>query len=138
MGFWDSLDMDVKGYAILMFAFGLGILFFSGILILTGDPDLLPMYVRHLAKEARDTKGYVRMIGKCSAMVAPAPILSAITHLLVYAIAGAGSPLGFLTPVVLIGGFIFFFWIDAKYIWKDPEWRKPEQEQEKAKQKEKP
>ena len=119
LAFWDSLDMDVKGYAVLMFAFGLGILFFSGILILTGDPDLLPLYVRHLAKQAKDTKSYVKMIGKCSAMVAPAPVLSAITHLAVYAFAGEGSPLGFLTPVVLIGGFIVCIWIASKYIWKD-------------------
>ena len=130
---WDSLDMDVKGYAGLMFAFGLGILFFSGILILTGDPDLLPLYVRHLAKEARDTKGYVRMIGKCSAMVAPAPILSAVTHIAVYTLAGEGSPLGFLTPIVLIGGFIFFIWIASKYIWKDPKWHESDDGNEKEK-----
>ncbi len=93
--------MEEQGFAILMLLFGGMILLYALILIATGDDTMIP---RHYATRPKDKKAYARRVGKITALVSLAPLLSGLTGLL--------SPV--LGLVVFGVGLAFFLWLGVR------------------------
>ena len=66
-----------NGYSVIMLIFSGALLLYAGLMALTKDYTLLPLRVRRAVKP-KNRKQYVVMLSKIIALVATAPVLSAV------------------------------------------------------------
>ena len=93
----------MEGYAVLMACFAGFLLLYAALLAKTTDVQLIP---RHYAAKIKNKKQYARGVAKVVALVALAPLASALTAL----VTDAALP----SLIVLIIGFILMLWLGIR------------------------
>ena len=101
-------------YSIIMAAMGFGILLYSAIAYLSGDPILLFTNVYSIPDDPKKKKLYTRQFAKLMALIALAFLASSLVGL---------TQIYWLAVLVLIGGFVFAG-IAGKKIMKRENWDK--------------
>ena len=94
----------MEGYSVIMRCFAGFLLIYAGILVKTKDIKMIP---RSYAVNVKNKKQYAEKIAKVTALVALAPMASA----LVARITDAAAP----SLIVLIGGFILLIWLGVRF-----------------------